>query len=39
MTRAEVTEMIVAARLKKGISWTEVAKVVGGRPVRFASLY
>jgi cyanate lyase len=30
MTRVEVTEMIVAARLKKNISWAEVAKVVGG---------
>jgi cyanate lyase len=30
MTRTDVTEMIVAARLKKGISWAEVAKLVGG---------
>ena len=30
MTRNDVTEMIVAARVKKGISWAEVAKVVGG---------
>jgi cyanate lyase len=29
MTRTDVTEMIVAARLKKGISWAEIAKVVG----------
>lgn len=30
MTRNDVTEIIVAARLKKGVSWAEVAKVVGG---------
>jgi cyanate lyase len=30
MTRSQVTELIVSARLKKGISWAEVAKVVGG---------
>jgi cyanate lyase len=29
MTRTDITEMIVAARVKKGISWAEVAKVVG----------
>ena len=29
MTRNDVTELIVAARLNKGISWAEVAKVVG----------
>jgi cyanate lyase len=30
MTRNDVTEMIVSSRLKKGISWAEVAKVAGG---------
>ena len=30
MTRSEVTQMIAAARLQKGVSWAEVAKVVGG---------
>jgi cyanate lyase len=30
MTRSQVTQLIVSARLKKGISWAEVAKVVGG---------
>jgi cyanate lyase len=30
MTRSEVTEMIVAARVQKGIPWSDVAKAVGG---------
>jgi cyanate lyase len=30
MTRSEVTEMIVAARVKKGLRWADVAKSVGG---------
>jgi len=29
MTRADVTEMIVMARLKKGLTWTKLAKAVG----------
>ena len=29
MTRADVTEMIVMARLKRGLSWAKLAKVVG----------
>ena len=30
MKRSEVTEMIVAARVQKGIPWSDVAKAVGG---------
>jgi cyanate lyase len=30
MTRSEVTEMIVAARVQKGLRWADVAKAVGG---------
>jgi cyanate lyase len=30
MKRSEVTEMIVAARVKKGLRWADVAKAVGG---------
>ena len=29
MTREDVTEMIVMARIKKGLTWAKVAKVVG----------
>lgn len=29
MTRSEVTEQIVAAKIKKGIKWSDVAKAVG----------
>jgi len=29
MNRADVTEMIVAAKIKKGIKWSDVAKKVG----------
>jgi cyanate lyase len=29
MKRTDVTEMIVMARLKKGLSWAELAKIVG----------
>ncbi|MCW5605764.1 MAG: cyanase [Burkholderiales bacterium] len=29
MTRADVTEMVVMARLKKGLTWAKIAKVVG----------
>lgn len=29
LTRMDVTEMIVAAKIKKGIKWTDVAKKVG----------
>ena len=29
MTRADVTEMVVMARLKKGLTWTKIAKAVG----------
>jgi cyanate lyase len=29
MTRDDVTEMIVMARIKKGLTWAKVAKVVG----------
>jgi len=29
MTRTDVTEMIVMARLKKGLTWTKLAKAVG----------
>ena len=30
MTRSEVTELIVAARVQKGLRWADVAKAVGG---------
>ena len=29
MTRANVTEMVVMARLKKGLTWAKIAKAVG----------
>ena len=29
MTRTEVTELVVMARLKKGLTWTKLAKAVG----------
>ena len=29
MTRADVTEMVVMARIKKGLSWAKLAKAVG----------
>ena len=29
MTRSDVTELIVMARLKKGLTWAKIAKVVG----------
>ena len=29
MRRTDVTEMVVMARIKKGLSWTKIAKVVG----------
>ena len=29
MTRADVTEMVVMARLKKGLTWAKIAKAVG----------
>ncbi len=29
MTRADVTEMVVMAKLKKGLAWTKIAKAVG----------
>jgi cyanate lyase len=29
MTRADVTEMVVMARIKKGITWAKLAKAVG----------
>ena len=29
MTRADVTEMVVMARIKKGLSWSKLAKAVG----------
>lgn len=29
LTRADVTEMIVAARMQKGIKWADVAKAIG----------
>jgi len=29
MTRADVTEMIVMARIKKGVTWAKLAKAVG----------
>jgi cyanate lyase len=29
MTRADVTEMVVMARLKKGLTWTKIARAVG----------
>lgn len=29
MTREDVTEMIVMARIKKGLTWAKVAKVIG----------
>ena len=29
MTRVDVTEMIVMARLKKGLTWAKLAKAIG----------
>ena len=29
MTRADVTEMVVMARIKKGLAWSKIAKAVG----------
>jgi cyanate lyase len=29
MTRSDVTEMVVMARLKKGLSWAKIAKAIG----------
>jgi cyanate lyase len=29
MTRADVTEMVVMSRIKKGLTWAKIAKVVG----------
>jgi cyanate lyase len=29
MTRTDVTELVVMARLKKGLTWTKIAKAVG----------
>ncbi len=29
MTRTDVTEMVVMSRIKKGLTWTRIAKVVG----------
>ena len=29
MTRADVTEMVVMARIKKGLTWAKIAKAVG----------
>ena len=29
MTRSDVTELVVMARLKKGLTWTKIAKAVG----------
>ena len=29
MTRADVTELVVMSRLKKGLTWAKIAKVVG----------
>jgi cyanate lyase len=29
MTRADVTEMVVMSRIKKGLTWARIAKVVG----------
>ena len=29
MTRTDVTEMVVMAKIKKGLSWTKIAKAVG----------
>jgi cyanate lyase len=31
MNRNDVTEMIIAAKIQKGIKWTDVAKKVGDR--------
>ena len=33
MTRAEVTEKVLATRLKKGLTWAQIAKEVGRSPV------
>ena len=33
MTRAELTEKVLATRLKKGLTWTQIAKEVGRSPV------
>jgi len=31
MTRTDVTEMVMMAKIKKGLSWTKIAKAVGQR--------
>src|SRR6266852_1058227 len=33
MTRAELTEKVVATKLKKGLTWAQIAKEVGRSPV------
>ena len=33
MTRAELTEKVLATRLKKGLTWAQIAKEVGRSPV------
>jgi len=33
MTRAEVTEKVLATKLKKGLTWAQIAKEVGRSPV------